>query len=222
MTESDDDNQRVTQLEPERLGLIERTMRALELTKGVEIARRYLAMNAFDGALTMLGLILGGLVSMAVLGPEIVLHTTLLAAMGTSLAMAISGFSGSYLTESAEREREVEEMGKAMLSDMSQSMYAKATRVTSIVVALVDGLAPSVSAVIVVSPLLLVLFGILEVYIAFYVAIVICMILLFALGLFLGSVSGKSIWGYGAKTLLAGILTAAFMFLIAFFTGAEV
>ncbi|MCK5239250.1 MAG: hypothetical protein KAR33_06870 [Candidatus Thorarchaeota archaeon] len=222
MTESEDDNPRVTQLEPERLGLIERTMRALELTKGVEIARRYLAMNAFDGALTMLGLILGGLVSMAVLGPETVFHTTLLAAMGTSLAMAISGFSGSYLTESAEREREVEEMGKAMLSDMSQTMYAKATRVTSVVVALVDGLAPSISAVIVVSPLLLVPFGILEVYIAFYVAIVICMILLFALGLFLGSVSGKSIWGYGAKTLLAGILTAAFMFLIALFTGAEV
>ena len=222
MTESEDDNPRVTQLEPERLGLIERTMRALELTKGVEIARRYLAMNAFDGALTMLGLILGGLVSMAVLGPEIVLHTTLLAAMGTSMAMAISGFSGSYLTESAEREREVEEMGKAMLSDMSQTMYAKATRVTSIVVALVDGLAPSVSAVIVVSPLLLVVFGILEIYIAFYVSIVICMIFLFALGLFLGSVSGKSIWGYGAKTLLAGILTAAFMFLIALLTGAEV
>ena len=222
MTESEDDNLRVTQLEPERPGLIERTMRALELTKGVEIARRYLAMNAFDGALTMLGLILGGLVSMAVLGPEIVFHTTLLAAMGTSLAMAISGFSGSYLTESAEREREVEEMGKAMLSDMSQTMYAKATRVTSVVVALVDGLAPSISALIVVSPLLLVSIGILEVYIAFYVAIVICMIFLFALGLFLGSVSGKSIWGYGAKTLLAGILTAAFMFLIALFTGAEV
>ncbi|MHA2385906.1 MAG: hypothetical protein ACXAEE_06820 [Candidatus Thorarchaeota archaeon] len=48
MTEPEDDLQK----EP---GLIDRTMRALELTQGVEIARRYLAMNAFDGALTMLG-----------------------------------------------------------------------------------------------------------------------------------------------------------------------
>jgi predicted membrane protein (TIGR00267 family) len=197
-------------------------MRALELTQGVEIARRYLAMNAFDCALTMLGLVVGGLVSMAALGPETVFQTTLLAAVGTSMAMAISGFSGSYLTESAEREREVEEMGKAMLADMSNSMYAKATRVTSVVVAVVDGLAPSVAAIIVVAPLLLVPFGFLEVYTAFFAAIGTCMILLFGLGLFLGSVSGKSMWGYGAKTLLAGILTAVFMFLISILTGAEV
>lgn len=195
-------------------------MRALEITQGVEIARRYLAMNAFDGALTMLGLILGGLVSMAALGVETVFQTTLLAAVGTSLAMAISGFSGSYLTESAEREREVDEMGKAMLSDMSNSMYARATRVTSIVVAVVDGLAPAAAAIIVASPLILVPFGILGHYTAFYAAIIVCMILLFALGLFLGSVSGKSIWGYGAKTLFAGILTALFMFFISLLTGA--
>ncbi|MHA1908189.1 MAG: VIT1/CCC1 transporter family protein [Candidatus Thorarchaeota archaeon] len=220
MTESEDANQREPQSEPEEPGLIERTMRALELTKGVEIARRYLAMNAFDGALTMLGLILGGLVSMSVLGPETVYYTTLLAALGTSMAMAISGFSGSYLTESAERDREVEEMGKAMLTDMSNSMYAKATRITSVVVALVDGLAPSIAALIVVSPLFFV--GVMGYYVAFYAAIVVCMILLFGLGLFLGSVSGKSIWGYGAKTLLAGILTAMFMFLISILTGAEI
>ncbi|MFW9847964.1 MAG: hypothetical protein ACFFF4_02425 [Candidatus Thorarchaeota archaeon] len=222
MTEIDEDDQTEVQSEPKEPGLIERTMRALEITQGVEIARRYLAMNAFDGALTMLGLILGGLVSMAALGPETVFQTTLLAAVGTSLAMAISGFSGSYLTESAERDREVEEIGKAMLSDMSHSMYAKATRVTSVVVALVDGLAPSVAAFIVVIPLLLVPFGILGYYMAFYTAIGICMTLLFSLGLFLGSVSGKSIWGYGAKTLLAGILTAVFMFIISLLTGAEV
>jgi predicted membrane protein (TIGR00267 family) len=201
-------------------GLIERTMRALELTQGVEIARRYLAMNAFDGALTMLGLIFGGLISMQTTNPDVVFHALLLAAVGTSVAMAVSGFSGSYLAESAERDREVEEIGKAMLSDMSNTMYAKATRTTSAVVALVDGLSPSIAAFIIITPLLLVPSGVLSVSMAFYIAIFICLGLLFALGLFLGTISRKNIWVYGAKTLLAGIATAIILFAIAVLTGA--
>ncbi|MDF1540826.1 MAG: hypothetical protein P1Q69_18155, partial [Candidatus Thorarchaeota archaeon] len=118
MTESDEENQREPQFQSEEPGLIERTMRALELTKGVEIARRYLAMNAFDGALTMLGLVLGGLIVFTTANAMDTFNTLLIAAVGTSLAMAISGFSGSYLTETAERDREVEEIGRAMLSDM--------------------------------------------------------------------------------------------------------
>jgi predicted membrane protein (TIGR00267 family) len=213
----------VTEPEDDQLkdpGLIERTMRALELTQGVEIARRYLAMNAFDGALTMLGLILGGLITMQTTDPEVVFDALLLAAVGTSVAMAVSGFSGSYLAESAERDREVEEIGKAMLSDMSNTMYAKATRTTSAVVALVDGLAPSVAAFIIITPLLLVPSGYLSVSIAFYMAILACMGLLFGLGIFLGTISRKNIWVYGAKTLLAGIVTAILLYVISYITGA--
>ncbi len=213
MTEPEDDQLK----DP---GLIERTMRALELTQGVEIARRYLAMNAFDGALTMLGLILGGLITMQTTDPEVVFDALLLAAVGTSVAMAVSGFSGSYLAESAERDREVEEIGKAMLSDMSNTMYARATRTTSAVVALVDGLAPSVAAFIIIAPLLLVPSGILSVSVAFYVAILVCMGLLFGLGIFLGTISRKNIWIYGAKTLLAGIVTAILLYIISYITGA--
>ncbi|MFW9966683.1 MAG: hypothetical protein ACFFEA_05960 [Candidatus Thorarchaeota archaeon] len=213
MTEPEDDQLK----DP---GLIERTMRALELTQGVEIARRYLAMNAFDGALTMLGLILGGLITMQTTDPEVVFDALLLAAVGTSVAMAVSGFSGSYLAESAERDREVEEIGKAMLSDMSNTMYAKATRTTSAVVALVDGLAPSVAAFIIITPLLLVPSGFLSVSIAFYMAILACMGLLFGLGIFLGTISRKNIWAYGAKTLLAGIVTAILLYIISYITGA--
>lgn len=226
VSESEEDNERSDEQatsEEQEEGLVHRVMRALELTQGVEIARRYLAMNAFDGSLTMLGLILGGLIALTATSgdDQLIFNSTALAAVGTCLAMAISGFSGSYLTESAERDREVDEIGKAMLSDMTQSMYAKATRVTSVVVALVDGLAPSMAALFIIMPLILVPFGLVDIYSAFYIAIALCMLLLFLLGLFLGKVSGKSKWNYGAKTLLAGVLTAIFMFLISFFTGAE-
>ncbi|MFX0045747.1 MAG: hypothetical protein ACFE8Z_07860 [Candidatus Hermodarchaeota archaeon] len=224
MTEPEDDQREGRQegITPDDdRGFIERTMRALELTQGVEIARRYLAMNAFDGALTMLGLILGGLITIDPANPGIIFNALLLAAVGTSVAMAVSGFSGSYLAETAERDREVEEMGRAMLADMSESMYAKATRTTSVVVAVVDGLAPAGAALIIITPLMLVPLNLIDVYTAFYAAIVVCMLLLFLLGLFLGRVSRKSMWSYGAKTLLAGIVTAILMFIISILTGAE-
>jgi predicted membrane protein (TIGR00267 family) len=204
---------------PQKRGLIHRIMRALELTRGVEIARRYLAMNAFDGALTMLGLVLGGLLTINPLNPQPGFAAILLAAMGTSIAMAISGFSGSYLAESAERDREVEDLGRAMLTDMSDSMYAKAGRTTSVVVAIVDGSSPAIAAFIVIIPLLFVPAGYLDYHFAFYVSIGICMVLLFLLGLFLGAVSKKNIWSYGAKTLFAGIITALFMLTISWLTG---
>lgn len=219
MSDTDEENNEYLTLEG---GRIHRIMRALELTQGVEIARRYLAMNAFDGALTMLGLILGGLITINPALPteaSLQFNAILLAAAGTSIAMAISGFSGSYLTESAERDREVEEMGKAMLSDMSDSMYAKATKTTSIVVAVVDGASPAIAAFIIITPLFFVPSGALDYRTAFYMAIAICMALLFTLGLFLGAVSKQNMWAYGAKTLFAGILTAILMFVISWLTG---
>jgi predicted membrane protein (TIGR00267 family) len=200
-------------------GLVHRIMRALELTEGVEIARRYLAMNAFDGALTMLGLILGGLLTINPLNFQPGFSAILLAAFGTSIAMAISGFSGSYLAESAEQDRAVEDLGRAMLTDMSDSMYAKAGRTTSVVVALVDGASPAVAAFIIIIPLFFVPTGMLEYHTAFYLSIGICMSLLFALGLFLGAVSKKNMWSYGAKTLFAGIVTAVLMLTISWLTG---
>jgi predicted membrane protein (TIGR00267 family) len=218
VTESDDDNILYPAQESGRIAGI---MRALELTHGVEIARRYLAMNAFDGALTMLGLILGGLFTINPLDHTPGFNAILLAAAGTSIAMAISGFSGSYLAESAERDREVDDLGKAMLTDMSASMYAKASRTTSLVVAVVDGASPAVAGFLVILPLFFVPSGILDYRIAFYIGIVICMLILFLLGLFLGAVSKKNMWSYGAKTLFAGILTALLMLLISYLTGAS-
>jgi predicted membrane protein (TIGR00267 family) len=222
VVEPEDENKRALQPKANPLeegGLVERVMRSLELTKGVQIARRYLAMNGFDSALTMLGLLLGGLITIDPLNPTPGFNAILLAAAGTTIAMAVSGVSGSYLAESAEREREVEEMGRAMLTDMTDSMYAKASRTTAIVVAIVDGSSSAVAALIIMFPLWFVPFGLLTYDLAFYIAMAICMFLLFLLGLFLGHISKKSMWKYAARTLFAGIVTAALLYTIALLTG---
>ncbi len=100
-------------------------------------------------------------------------------------------------------------------------MYAKATKTTSMVVAVVDGASPAIAAFIIITPLFFVPSGVLEYRVAFYIAIAICMALLFALGLFLGAVSKKNMWVYGAKTLFAGIMTAILMLIISWLTGAS-
>ena len=225
MAESEEESEMLDQdigLAPEKTGFINRVMRHLEITEGVEIARRYLAMNAFDGALTMLGILLGGLISLGTADPEIVFSSILLASIGTTVAMAVSGLSGSYLTESAERDREVEELEKAMLSDLSKSEYTRATRTTSVVVAIVDGLSSSMTAFFIIIPLVLAAVNVIAIDIAFYSAILVCMLALFMLGVFLGTVSRKNIWISGTKTLLAGIIIAMLMLVISYITGVTV
>ena len=106
-----------------------------------------------------------------------------------------------------------------MLTDLTDSMYAKASRTTAVVVAMVDGAAPALAALIIMSPLWFVPLGFLTYDFAFYIAMAICMLLLFMLGLFLGHISKKSIWKYAARTLLAGIVTAVLLYSIAIMTG---
>ena len=66
-----------------------------------EIARRYFAMNAFDGVLTIIGVLMGNFMA-GVQEPRIVVSTGL----ATCVAMGVSGLWGAYLTEAAERKRD--------------------------------------------------------------------------------------------------------------------
>jgi hypothetical protein len=56
-----------------------------------EIGRRYFAMNAFDGVLTIIGVLMGNLMA-GVDQPRIVVST----GMATCVAMGVSGLWGAY------------------------------------------------------------------------------------------------------------------------------
>jgi len=173
-----------------------------------QIARRYLAMNAFDGVLTIIGVLMGNYVA-GVQNAAIVINT----GIATSLAMGVSGLWGAYLTEAAERERELAELEKATLTDLKDTKIGRASRWAVVTVALVDGLAPCVSALIVLSPLFFVtLIG--NVLLTYLISLVIALLSLFGLGLFLGHVSGHSLLVYGIRTLVAGLVSIALSFLL--------
>jgi len=172
-----------------------------ELSDVGEIARRYFAMNAFDGALTIIGVLVGSYAA-GVVRASVVVTT----GMSTALAMGISGLWGATLTESAERKRSLNRLEEATLSDLADTRLARASRVAVVIVALTDSLAPVGSSLLVLLPFFLIpLIG--DVKIAYYSSLALGLVVLFALGVFLGHISRSNMVIAGLKTVSAGLVS---------------
>jgi predicted membrane protein (TIGR00267 family) len=165
-----------------------------------KIARRALANNAFDGVLTMIGVIMGNY-----LGGVRSAGTVIRIGIATSISIGVSGLWGAYLAESAERGRELAELERMSLTDLGETKIGRASRVAVVVVALVDGLSPFVSSLIVLTPLFVApLIG--NILLSYALSLVVGLISLFGLGMFLGHISGRSLVGYGLRTVIAGVV----------------
>jgi predicted membrane protein (TIGR00267 family) len=176
-----------------------------------EIARRYFAMNAFDGVLTIIGVLMGNYVA-GVSDARIVLSTGL----ATCVAMGVSGLWGAYLTESAERKRDLDELSRYTLTDMSNTRIGRASRAAIVIVAVVDGLSPLMAALIVLLPFFAA-GNSSNLTLAYYSALGLALATLFGLGLFLGHISKGRMIIFGLKTVLAGVVSIV----ISFFLGVE-
>jgi predicted membrane protein (TIGR00267 family) len=82
--------------------VIEQLIWLLKITGSQVIARRYFIVNGFDGALTMLGLLVGFYVS-----EDVSLAVVSNACLGVAIALGMSGVSSAYISEAAEKQREL-------------------------------------------------------------------------------------------------------------------
>jgi predicted membrane protein (TIGR00267 family) len=165
-----------------------------------QIARRALANNAFDGVLTMIGVLMGNY-----LGDVRHAATVIRIGIATSVSIGVSGLWGAYLAESAERGRELAELEKIALTDLSDTKIGRASRTAVVVVSLVDGLSPLVSSLIVLIPFFFTpLLG--GIMVSYGLSIGVAMVALFGLGMFLGQISGRNLLGYGLRTVVAGVV----------------
>jgi predicted membrane protein (TIGR00267 family) len=179
-----------------------------QMTDTGEIARRYFAMNAFDGVLTMIGVLMGSL-SAGVNTPHIVVTTGL----STCIAMGVSGLWGAYLTETAERKRDLAELSRQTLTDLNDTRIGRASRLAVVIIALVDGLSPFLAALLILVPFFTV--GLFPTILwAYYTSIGLALLILFCLGLFLGHISQENLIFYGIKTVIAGIVSILISFLL--------
>lgn len=186
----------------------------LHITKASGIARRYFVMNGFDGAMTVFGIVLGSWIA-GVSKAKIIM----LAGLGASLAMGLSGFFGAYMAEKAERERHLRELEESTNNKVDPIHY-EAARFIMVYVACIDGLSPALTAVISLIPFILVSAGLMPIWNAYIVSLTLSLATLFLLGIYLGKVAKENGWFYGAAMLTVGAFTALIVFLIQLFLGA--
>jgi len=181
----------------------------LHITRSHLIARRYFVVNGFDGALTMLGLVVGFAVSEPVGLPVVIT-----ACVGAAVALGVSGMTSAWLSETAEKQSELRELERAMITDLGESAYGHAARVLPIAIALVNGSAPLVISILIIAPLWAAQAGVTLPLPPLHTSLVMALAMIFLLGVYLGRISGTFWLWAGIRTLLIAMATALLIFLI--------
>ena len=192
--------------------LLDEMRHFLDLTRSQGIARRYFVVNGFDGALAMLGLVMGFYVT-----GDASLEVAITACMGGAIALGVSGLSSAYISETAERRRDLRSLEEAMAGESLQnSSHGRAARLVPVYVASVNGLAPFVTALLIIAPLWMVRWGLVLPFSPFVAAAGMATFLLFLYGVYLGVVSGTFWLWSGVRTLIIAAATAGLILLLRF------
>ena len=191
------------------MNLLQQAGFLLRITRSHRIARRYFVVNGFDGALAMLGLIIG----FAISAPDN-LAVIINVCLGAGIALSMSGISSAYISEAAERKRALEKLEEAMVADLSASAHGDAARRVPLIIALVNGLAPLAISLLILTPLWLATSGVQLPVSPLHAAIAITLLLIFLLGVFLGRIAGISWLRSGLQTLLVALITAVIIYLL--------
>ncbi len=176
-----------------------------EITDLGPIARRYFVIGAFDGALTILGIIVGA--SAAGVG-ESEKAIVLTASVSAAIALAVSSAVGAYEAERVEKKLDISSLERAMLTRLSEE-HKGAFRFAAYTSALVHGVAPLIAALPPVVPFLFLPFGT-----ATIAALVLTLLFLFVMGAYLGSLVRERIVMTGFRFIAAGLLTALILWLL--------
>ncbi|MFX1535986.1 MAG: VIT1/CCC1 transporter family protein [Promethearchaeota archaeon] len=176
-----------------------------EMTDVWSLSRRYAVIGAFDGVLTILGMVVGAYFAVIQTGHLETLDTPLLVTAGVAAAFAlgISSGWGAYEAEIAENIVEFKEIEHMMVRELNGTIRDQAKRFATLVSSFVHGMAPIPAGIIPLIPLV-----ILEGLDALYMSVILSMGVLFLIGLFLGYVSKRNLLYCGFRMILAGIITA--------------
>ncbi len=180
----------------------------IELTKSGTIARRYFVIGAFDGALTILGVILGAYVVEGNLHPDLAKQLIIAAGLAGGIALAVSSTVGAFEAERVEHVLSHQQLEKAMLKPV-EGTRKEAMRVSISVSAIVHGIAPLLAAFVPLVP-----FFFMSLDAAVLTAIVMTLGFLFVLGAYLGSLIKEMIIYTGLRFVIAGLATAIILILL--------
>jgi len=189
--------------------LIDRMRLYIEVTHISDIARRYFVKNGMDGSMTVLGIILGSWAA-KVENPYVIV----MAGLGACLAMGVSGLFGAYITEKAERKKIIKDLEEAILSDLEGSLQQNASEFVPTLAALVDGLSPTLTAMISLVPFIMSMVKMISIWDSYVASIILTFGTLFSLGLYLGHIARERMWLYGLQMVAAGVVIAFVVYVL--------
>lgn len=114
-----------------------------------EIGSRYFVLNGFDGLLTALGVVIGSYLT----GAEP--SNVLIGGFGAAIGLFFSGISAAYITERAQRLKQLKKVEKHMMTDLSDSKKQKKVEKSAIRVSMINGFSPLLFSILVLSPFIL-------------------------------------------------------------------
>ncbi len=191
------------------MNLLRRTGFLLNISGSHHIIRRYFVVNGFDGALTMLGLIMG----FTMTGSND-LDVIISACLGAAIALGISGISSAYISEQAERSKAFAKLEQAMITDLEQSAHGRARQWVPLLTGLVNGSSPLLISLLIISPLWLAESGVALPFSPINTTLAVALIIIFFLGVFLGRIANVSWWYSGIRTSFIAVLTIGIIYLI--------
>lgn len=179
----------------------------IHLTDTGLLCQRYFVIGAFDGALTVLGMVLASYFAGS-LSPSFIIP----AAIGATVALGLSSAWGAYEAERVVQRQELFRLEKAVMRSMDNTLHEKASRFAVIWGAFVHGIAPVPAALLPVLSFLMI--PPLSIDVAFLISVGVTLAFLFFLGVFLAKIGKLNMWITGARLVFAGIITAFFCLII--------
>ncbi|MCL4417772.1 MAG: MFS transporter [Actinobacteria bacterium] len=174
-----------------------------------QIIRRYVAINGFDGVITIIGVLIGNFVIGTVSYKQVII-----AGSAVCISLTVSGVWSAYNSESAERTKELQELEKSTLHVLDGTVISRAQSFASIILAAVNGISSGITAFI---PLIPFFFGShIPMNISYYLGASLAFLILIGFGLFLGKISNRNLLISIIKMVLAGIFCIALGFLLEF------
>jgi len=183
--------------------------RLVRIAKAEEVSRRLFVTNSLDGLLSILGIVLG-ILAMNIKDPTAYVG----AGLGGIVTMGFfSGFMGTYMSEKAERLKELKHIERSVLADLDNSVYGEVARVIPLYVAFWSLLGVVFFPAISLLPYVACMLGVLNIMNATLMSIIIIHALLFTLGAYLGKISEEPLIKSGLKMVLIGCI-ATILFLM--------
>ena len=189
--------------------MFEKIRFSLGLTGTHGIVRRYLVVNGFDGALTMLGLVVGFYLS-----NTDDLRVVIGACIGAAVALAVSGVISAYISETAEKRKELRELEQAMIRNLDTSIHGRASRLLPFFVAFVNGMSPFIISLLIISPIWAAYFSIELPLPPLILSFLVALAVLFFLGIYLGRISDIHWLWAGLRALIVALVTGAIIVIL--------